>query len=135
MSAGDDEGDEAPDARVRDVLRRVVRLLGGERKLLDAEEEPHREGEREQDAAPAERQELELPATSGAMSHSFAKSTAPFANARMPKNTRMPIEMIDDDDREAERDRRAGGVERDEDDVEDDPPHPEVSGRGEVERR
>ena len=41
-------------------LRRVVRLLGGERQLLDAEEEPHREGQGEQDRQHAVRQERGL---------------------------------------------------------------------------
>ena len=51
---------QRPAERAREVSHGVTRLFGGQRELLDRQEEPHRKGERPEDPRPAVRQEARL---------------------------------------------------------------------------
>ena len=123
QQAGQGERDDAPDARLRDVLRRGGGLLGGERELLDAEEEPDRERKGEQDADGAEREELGV-----ALGRGDVEQLREVDRARCERGDREEQQDADrddgDDEGEAEADRRSERVQPDEGDVEDDPPHP-----------
>ena len=80
---------------LRDVAHRVVRLLGGERELLDAEEEPHRERQGEQDRQHAVREELGLARVGRDVPQARPSWNAPEKSAITEKTRMMPIEMID----------------------------------------
>ena len=122
---GEGERDDAPDAGLRDVLRRdratprrraeAPRCRGRTRSRTEG-----RTGCRCRRTAGTR----ELPAVGGDVEQLARSRPSRWRTRRWRRSTRMPIEMIDDDEREAEADRRAERVEPDEGDVEDDPPHP-----------
>ena len=85
----------AHEAGARDVAHGVVRLLRGERQLLDAEEEPHRERQREQDRQHAVREERGLPGVGRDVPQSLSHENAPEKIAIAEKTRMIAIEMID----------------------------------------
>ena len=56
-AGGDEKGEQARDDAARHVAARIHRLLGGQRQLLDGEEQPDREGQGGERALQAERQQ------------------------------------------------------------------------------
>ena len=122
--ARDDERAAGPEAGLRDVAHGVVRLLGGERQLLDAEEEPHGERQGEQDRQHAVRQELGLARVRARCPTGSSHWNAP-ENSAMSENTRMmPIEMIETTIANLNEIAAPAALSAMNDDVEDDPPHP-----------